>query len=160
VFLPLLLTSALAQQSRPLQASNGWRYHASRVLVRFRGAPQFHPGSGQARLLSQRLNLFLVDNPQDVPVPEAIARYKRNPNVVYAEPDYQVQAIDTTPADPMWSQQWDMTKIQAPAAWDKQTNAGDVVVAVVRSEEHSSELQSPYDLVCRLLLEKKKKKNS
>src|SRR5437867_5544217 len=32
-------------------------------------------------------------------------------------------------------------------------------VCVVRSEEHTSELQSPYDLVCRLLLEKKKKKN-
>src|SRR5438094_1579043 len=30
---------------------------------------------------------------------------------------------------------------------------------VLRSEEHTSELQSPYDLVCRLLLEKKKKKN-
>src|SRR5437867_8463246 len=35
-----------------------------------------------------------------------------------------------------------------------------VVVAVLgesRSEEHTSELQSPYDLVCRLLLEKKKR---
>src|SRR5207248_5925101 len=29
---------------------------------------------------------------------------------------------------------------------------------LVRSEEHTSELQSPYDLVCRLLLEKKKKR--
>src|SRR5438874_3965677 len=29
----------------------------------------------------------------------------------------------------------------------------------VRSEEHTSELQSRRDLVCRLLLEKKKKKN-
>src|SRR6266705_4647492 len=29
-----------------------------------------------------------------------------------------------------------------------------------RSEEHTSELQSPYDLVFRLLLEKKKKKSS
>src|SRR5207248_8906700 len=28
-----------------------------------------------------------------------------------------------------------------------------------RSEEHTSELQSPYDLVCRLLLEKKKDEN-
>src|SRR5207248_9671897 len=27
---------------------------------------------------------------------------------------------------------------------------------LLRSEEHTSELQSPYDLVCRLLLEKKK----
>ena len=30
----------------------------------------------------------------------------------------------------------------------------------VRSEEHTSELQSRFDLVCRLLLEKKKKKNT
>src|SRR5437867_12788132 len=32
------------------------------------------------------------------------------------------------------------------------------VAGNMRSEEHTSELQSPYDLVCRLLLEKKKKK--
>src|SRR2546426_6960429 len=31
---------------------------------------------------------------------------------------------------------------------------------VVRSEEHTSELQSPCNLVCRLLLEKKKKQIS
>src|SRR6266516_7933070 len=36
---------------------------------------------------------------------------------------------------------------------------GDVLV-LGRSEEHTSELQSPYDLVCRLLLEKKKKNRS
>src|SRR5699024_12609523 len=33
-----------------------------------------------------------------------------------------------------------------------------VVVDMDRSEEHTSELQSRFDLVCRLLLEKKKKK--
>src|SRR5690349_24108183 len=33
-------------------------------------------------------------------------------------------------------------------------------VAHVRSEEHTSELQSRRDLVCRLLLEKKKKKRT
>src|SRR2546426_5989007 len=32
------------------------------------------------------------------------------------------------------------------------------VVGAMRSEEHTSELQSPCNLVCRLLLEKKKKK--
>src|SRR5207248_10026425 len=31
------------------------------------------------------------------------------------------------------------------------------VTIIRRSEEHTFELQSPYDLVCRLLLEKKKK---
>src|SRR5437867_7387014 len=34
-----------------------------------------------------------------------------------------------------------------------------VIIHVARSEEHTSELQSPYDLVCRLLLEKKNKNN-
>src|SRR5690348_17590118 len=34
-----------------------------------------------------------------------------------------------------------------------------VLYIVARSEEHTSELQSPVHLVCRLLLEKKKKKN-
>src|SRR5438067_9401082 len=33
-------------------------------------------------------------------------------------------------------------------------------VASARSEEHTSELQSRFDLVCRLLLEKKKKKTT
>src|SRR5438094_1247594 len=33
------------------------------------------------------------------------------------------------------------------------------VLDAPRSEEHTSELQSPYDLVCRLLLEKKKKEH-
>src|SRR5207249_10956474 len=32
------------------------------------------------------------------------------------------------------------------------------MTAAARSEEHTSELQSRFDLVCRLLLEKKKKK--
>src|SRR5690625_4303479 len=36
-------------------------------------------------------------------------------------------------------------------------NTSHVVVRVVRSEEHTSELQSRGHLVCRLLLEKKKK---
>src|SRR2546426_4132532 len=39
-------------------------------------------------------------------------------------------------------------------------DAASVTAALVRSEEHTSELQSPCNLVCRLLLEKKKKKES
>ena len=36
--------------------------------------------------------------------------------------------------------------------------AGGPGMSAFRSEEHTSELQSPCNLVCRLLLEKKKKK--
>src|SRR3989454_4880917 len=37
------------------------------------------------------------------------------------------------------------------------TGIGLAMASAVRSEEHTSELQSPCNLVCRLLLEKKKK---
>src|SRR5690349_22350202 len=43
-----------------------------------------------------------------------------------------------------------------PVRWFRRTS---VAVCAGRSEEHTSELQSRRDLVCRLLLEKKKKKN-
>src|SRR5256885_17190364 len=51
---------------------------------------------------------------------------------------------------------------RAPAGLDqlpKGVAKGDVAPALLppRSEEHTSELQSPCNLVCRLLLEKKKK---
>src|SRR5207249_9838639 len=36
----------------------------------------------------------------------------------------------------------------------------DLAAAALRSEEHTSELQSRFDLVCRLLLEKKKRSNT
>src|SRR5256885_13331782 len=38
-----------------------------------------------------------------------------------------------------------------------QQTTGKIEGSVTRSEEHTSELQSPCNLVCRLLLEKKKK---
>src|SRR5437764_9270415 len=40
---------------------------------------------------------------------------------------------------------------------DLKTTTGEGIEVVSRSEEHTSELQSPMYLVCRLLLEKKKK---
>src|SRR5699024_4008727 len=40
-----------------------------------------------------------------------------------------------------------------------ETAATFAVGAILRSEEHTSELQSRFDLVCRLLLEKKKHKH-
>src|SRR5258708_31570270 len=41
--------------------------------------------------------------------------------------------------------------------WLAARNTGDPGLRIARSEEHTSELQSPDHLVCRLLLEKKKK---
>src|SRR5699024_11447481 len=49
-------------------------------------------------------------------------------------------------------------KIYLPYFFSHKTVYGHIMNAcMVRSEEHTSELQSRFDLVCRLLLEKKKK---
>src|SRR3989454_4917713 len=58
-----------------------------------------------------------------------------------------------------------MTVLAAKAYWEQFPAAPELVVMFIpgesfvgaRSEEHTSELQSPCNLVCRLLLEKKKK---
>src|SRR5256885_8719436 len=47
--------------------------------------------------------------------------------------------------------------ISPPAATTGPRNCGRATAPLMRSEEHTSELQSPCNLVCRLLLEKKKK---
>src|SRR5207248_4064260 len=59
--------------------------------------------------------------------------------------------------------QWLNTQLVDPNSarieWNgdpKPTDVGNGSEAVSRSEEHTSELQSPYELVCRLLLGKKK----
>src|SRR2546426_8367601 len=46
------------------------------------------------------------------------------------------------------------------AAAEAAVGLGIVIAMFKRSEEHTSELQSPCNLVCRLLLEKKKKNNN
>src|SRR5438034_5914914 len=49
----------------------------------------------------------------------------------------------------------DTSKLYFPGATDRHVSCGELL-CVYRSEEHTSELQSHSDLVCRLLLEKKK----
>src|SRR5207249_1781320 len=107
-------------------------FHPSRALVHFRPgrAPDVLPGSRSLRNFPGNRNLYLVENPPGLSVAEVLRRYRSNPNVLYAEPDYVVTAV-ATPTDPMWAQQWDMTRIAAPAAWDSQTGAPDVVVAII-----------------------------
>lgn len=107
----------------------GANYNPSRVIVKFSNGPDFLPGTANYHALGAD-NMFLVENPPGLSVAEAVGRYRHNPNVIYAEPDYNVSAV-ALPNDPLWSQQWDMVKIAAPAAWDINTGAPDVIVAVI-----------------------------
>jgi len=86
-------------------------------------------------------NLHLVKLPSGVSVQKALESYRKDPNVLYAEPDYIVQAV-RIPNDPFFSSLWGLRNtgqnggtpgadIQAPDAWDLTTGSKDVVVAVI-----------------------------
>jgi subtilisin family serine protease len=110
--------------------------HPTQVLVHVRpgSVADFLPGTPTARAFPGDQDLYLVSNPPGLSTAEVLRQYRANPNVLYAEPDYLLQAVDVTPNDPRWGEQWDMVKIAAPAAWGAtppQTDAGDVVVVVI-----------------------------
>src|SRR5207249_12069622 len=64
-------------------------------------------------------------------------------------------ALETAPGlNALHWPRWTRTTIPRSKVWCPAVGRG---ASDVRSEEHTSELQSRFDLVCRLLLEKKKK---
>src|SRR5438094_6474449 len=66
------------------------------------------------------------------------------PKEIGAEPTRLLRGVERT------------GKIGAAGLIEPRAGFGRQRRSCLRSEEHTSELQSPYDLVCRLLLEKKK----
>ena len=66
----------------------------------------------------------------DADILRAVQDLSANPAVEYAEPDYLAHLI-ATPNDPLYSGQWGLTQINAPAAWDVTTGSTDVVIAVI-----------------------------
>ncbi|MFM7084541.1 MAG: S8 family serine peptidase [Hyphomicrobium sp.] len=128
------LSTSITLDTKTSNSKANAAFDTTRVIVRFKNGTDFLPGSGKVISLLPKQNVHLVTNPPGLSVKETVAQYKSNPNVIYAEPDYLVNAI-LTPNDPSFAgMQWDMTKIAAPNAWDLQTTASTtapVVVAVV-----------------------------
>jgi len=91
--------------------------------------PLFAASAGGEVNLSRiyRLRLRL-----DADILHAVQDLKENRAVAYAEPDYLAHII-TTPNDPLYSGQWGLAQINAPAAWDVVTGTTDVVIAVIDS---------------------------
>src|SRR5258705_1219265 len=61
----------------------------------------------------------------------AVAALKRQPEVLYAEPNYILRADVTTPNDTRFGEQYGLTKIGAPVAWDTTRGSSTVVVGVI-----------------------------
>lgn len=94
------------------------------------------------------LRIRRIKLPSDISVEAAINHYKGDPNVVYAEPNYIIRFMATTPNDAYFQNLWAFyntgqevngvtgtsgADIDAPEAWDITTGSEDVVVAVLDS---------------------------
>jgi len=87
-----------------------------------------------AAKVKRRLRLIGADHvilPEGMSVEEALAKYKADPNVEYAEPNYKVRKAAITPNDTEFSKQWGLKKIEAEKAWDYSQGSSDVIVAVL-----------------------------
>ena len=130
----------------------GAEYVPDRLLVRFRapiGAPArtiIHADVGATVVKTYTTidNLQLVGLAPGSDVGQAIEQYRSRPDVLYAEPDWIVHAIDTIPDDPDFADLWGLhntgqsggtadADIDAPAAWDLGTGSSDVIVVVIDS---------------------------
>ena len=82
-------------------------------------------------------NIHRLRLPLDANILQVVGELEANPAVIYAEPDYLAHLI-AAPNDPLYSGQWGLTKISAPAAWNTTTGSSNVVIAVVDSGMDSS----------------------
>lgn len=121
-----------------------------RILVRFK--PQSTPalrswvaGKFNARVLTDSrsvpgLQVIQVNGPSALDA--TLSAYRRDPNVLYAEPDYRVQFEETLPNDPMFVDLWALRNtgqdggkpgadLNLARAWDITTGRSDVVVGVI-----------------------------
>jgi thermitase len=128
------------------------RFVPGEVVVRFRpgvGA-QGHASVLEALDASTKRKLPLLPGVQLIrigaeTVPEAVASFERQPQVLYAEPNF-LYTIDAPPNDPLFSDLWGLKNtgqsvngmsgtpdadIDAPAAWNVTTGSSSVTVGVV-----------------------------
>jgi thermitase len=64
-------------------------------------------------------------------VDASIEDYRRSPAVEFAEPNYEAQALDLFPNDPLFANQWGLTKIEAPQAWPLVTGGNPATIAII-----------------------------
>jgi thermitase len=134
----LLVVGPLASAGAfgPGEAAEG-TFASDRIVVGFKpGAKAWdvagaHAAAGtKAKGRIPQINVEIVEVPKGRTVPGLIKMYEKNPNVVFAEPDYVVTA-QMTPNDPYYPDQWGMPVVNAPEAWDMTTGSSDVTVAVL-----------------------------
>ncbi len=80
---------------------------------------------------SERLET--IQPPAGENVTMLLNRLHKNPQVLYAEPNYIFQASAITPSDLHFPDQWYLKRIKAPEGWNMQTQSPNAIIAVIDS---------------------------
>lgn len=83
--------------------------------------------------VNEDVYLLTLASEEKEDVLDAIDILKDCSYVNYAEPDYYLYATDVTPNDTYFSEQYGMSKIQAPAAWSLSKGSSNVLVGIIDS---------------------------
>jgi serine protease len=146
VLAPFLFSiSSLSAQ----QTSQTPLYVKDEVIVRFQeGVHDYNKALAHSGVAATPMKVFetvqgleLIKLPPNISVKDAVELYLQNPDVLYAEPNYIVEALAVS-NDPLFAQLWGLhntgqaggtvdADIDAPEAWDITTGSSQVVVAVI-----------------------------
>ena len=86
--------------------------------------------------------LSVVKLPAGMTVESALIQFNQSEDILYAQPNYEVQALSTFPDDARFNELWGMhntgqsggttdADIDAPEAWDITTGTAEIIVAVI-----------------------------
>ncbi len=140
VSLVLVLVLALAGTaglSPQVEASPPAGFASGQILVQFRpGTAASEVSSAHGINRGQVLRTLDRIGVQVVRVPvgdelRAAARYRANPNVLYAEVDGVVRALGFTPNDPMLPDQWGLARVEATLAWGVTRGNSTIRIAIL-----------------------------
>ena len=110
------------------------------ILVKFKPAVKpkevrqiFAKHSLVQRKLIEKLQGHLMKIPEEKTIEEMIQELKKDPDVIYAEPNFTLQSLSTLPNDEYFDRQWATNKIELNNAWDLEKGSADVTIAVLDS---------------------------
>jgi len=85
------------------------------------------------RKLIEKLQGHLMKIPEEKTIEEMIEELKKDPDVIYAEPNFTLQSLSTVPDDEYFDRQWAAKKIELNNAWGLEKGSADVTIAVLDS---------------------------
>jgi thermitase len=130
-----------AQKDRRIHITPGREdelFVPGRVLVKFRSSVGLDHARQIVAALGARdaeelpaIGVFVLDLPEQADERAFAHAMQTRPEVEFAELDMLKQPSGLTPNDPMYPDQWHLTKIEAPAAWTISTGSSSVIIAIL-----------------------------